>query len=73
MSAVRAFRSFAPRFEGRRRTTAEAQPLGFLAGWKAFRIFSVLSELDDAELARNGLARIDLPRAAAIGAGLIKG
>lgn len=72
MSAVKTFDGLSPRFDsigGK----AETQKLGFLAGWKAFRIFTALSELNDAELARNGLTRIDLPRAAAIGAGLFRG
>lgn len=72
MSAVKAFDESSPRFDTIS-SKAEAKPLGFLVGWKAFRIFTALSELNDAELARNGLTRIDLPRAAAIGAGLFRG
>lgn len=72
MSAVKTLDGSTPRFDTIG-TKAEVRPLGFLAGWKAFRIFSALSELNDAELARNGLARIDLPRTAAISAGLIRG
>lgn len=72
MSAVRTFGNFARRSNARPEKT-EARPMGFLVGWRAFRIYSGLSKLSDAELARRGLNRIDLPRVAAIRAGLIKG
>lgn len=46
------------------------QGWGLFAGWKAYRAFSALSALSDAELAAKGLGRADIAREAARSAGL---
>lgn len=39
-------------------------PLGLVSGYKAYSIYTALTSKSDAELARLGLEREDLPRAA---------
>lgn len=39
-------------------------PLGLMAGWRAFRTYEALKDLNDAALAAKGLTRNDLPVAA---------
>ncbi len=41
-----------------------ADPFGLVSGYKAYRIFTALSEKSDAQLAALGLSRNDIPRAA---------
>ncbi len=39
-------------------------PLGLMAGWRAFRTYESLKDMSDAALAAQGLTRHDLPAAA---------
>lgn len=43
---------------------AKRDPLGLVAGWRAYMVWRDLSSLSDAELAARGLTRRDIPQRA---------
>jgi uncharacterized protein YjiS (DUF1127 family) len=45
-----------------RRPLFGRDPLGLIAGWRAFRTYEALASLDDRELAARGLTRGDVPQ-----------
>jgi hypothetical protein len=45
-----------------RRPLFGRDPLGLIAGWRAFRTYEALAALDDRALAARGLTRHDLPQ-----------
>lgn len=75
MTLQSTFEGHSPRYAKARpqATTGARGPLGLVAGWRAFRLYSELSALSDGELAERGLRRSQLARTAAVLSGLIPG